>query len=161
MAEHIILHPTDFSAHSQPAFEFACSLASLLGEKLVIVHVATPVEPSAAAAAGLGVGTYPTAGVPLTSAELAERNAALQKQLEATKPTNPNIEHEQLLLEGEPAEEIVKLAEQISAAQIVMGSHGRQGFSRLLMGSVAESVVRSAKCPVTIVKAHSSEEGAE
>jgi len=157
MASHIILHATDFSEHSQAALEFASSLASKLDEELLIAHVTYPAEFASAVEADVGVGAYPLAGAPLSKSELEERNLALKKQLEATTPTLPDVAHRHVLLEGDPADSIVELAKEMNVDQIVMGSHGRQGLSRLLMGSVAELVIRRASCPVTIVKAHSLE----
>ena len=60
--------------------------------------------------------------------------------------------YEHRLVTGDPASSIVNLAEMEGADLIVMGTHGRTGFSRLLMGSVAELVVRRAKCPVLTFK---------
>jgi nucleotide-binding universal stress UspA family protein len=63
-----------------------------------------------------------------------------------------NVSVEYHLLEGEPAEEIVRLAKSNNIDLIIMGSHGRTGLSRLLMGSVAEQVVRRAECAVLTIK---------
>jgi nucleotide-binding universal stress UspA family protein len=56
------------------------------------------------------------------------------------------------MLLGEPAEEIIRFAKEENVDMIVMGTHGRTGFSRLLMGSVTEQVVRGAPCPVLTIK---------
>jgi universal stress protein A len=63
--------------------------------------------------------------------------------------------------EGDPAEMILRVAEEVHADLIVMGTHGRTGLSRLLMGSVAEQVVRRAPCPVLTMKAPFPAEQAE
>ena len=63
-----------------------------------------------------------------------------------------NVPVERRLLAGDPADAIIRLAESEHIDLIVMGTHGRRGLSRLLMGSVAESVVRVAPCPVLTVK---------
>jgi nucleotide-binding universal stress UspA family protein len=62
------------------------------------------------------------------------------------------VEVQHRLLKGDPATEILKLAEVEDIALIVMGTHGRTGLSRLLMGSVAEDVVRRATCPAMMIK---------
>jgi nucleotide-binding universal stress UspA family protein len=56
------------------------------------------------------------------------------------------------LQEGDPATEILRIAQECKCDLIVMGTHGRTGVARLLMGSVAEHVVRKAECPVLVVK---------
>lgn len=76
----------------------------------------------------------------------------LHRMLERVVPTDPNVPYEHRLLTGEPASAIVELAEQEQADLIVMGTHGRTGLTRLLMGSVAEAVVRRAPCPVLTFK---------
>jgi nucleotide-binding universal stress UspA family protein len=67
-------------------------------------------------------------------------------------PTDPAVPYEHRMLTGTPANEIARLAQQEQAELIVMGSHGRGGLARLLVGSVAEIVMRKAPCPVLIVK---------
>lgn len=76
----------------------------------------------------------------------------LRKALAQVVPTDPNVPYEHKLLIGDPATSIVDLAESEGVDFIVLGSHGRTGLTRLLMGSVAEAVVRRAKCPVLTVK---------
>lgn len=133
-----ILFPTDFSNHCQPAFELACSLARDYCAELIICHVAelpmlVPVE-------GLLVPT------PIQEAE------SLRPQLEAIHPVDPNVAVRHQLLEGVPAEEILTAAADLHIDLIVMGTHGRTGFSRVLFGSVTEEVLRKAPCPVLTVK---------
>jgi nucleotide-binding universal stress UspA family protein len=67
-------------------------------------------------------------------------------------PTDTTVSYEHRLIVGSPATAIVFLAEKENVDMIVMPTHGRTGLSRLLMGSVAEEVVRKAKCPVLTVK---------
>jgi nucleotide-binding universal stress UspA family protein len=64
----------------------------------------------------------------------------------------PGVEAERRLEEGDPVEAILRVAEEIGADLIVMGTHGRTGLSRLFMGSVAEQVLRRAPCPVLTLK---------
>lgn len=137
MNANTILVPTDFSNASEEALRWATSLARDTGAKLVIAHVE---EPPMAYAGEL----------PLTPDE-ATRDE-LRRSLAQTAPADSSVPYEHKLLVGEPATAIVDLAEREHADLIVMGSHGRKGITRLLMGSVAEAVVRKAKCPVLTVK---------
>jgi nucleotide-binding universal stress UspA family protein len=72
-------------------------------------------------------------------------------------PPSDDIDHEHRSLKGSPAEAIVDCAKEVGADFIVMGTHGRTGLARVLMGSVAEAVVRQAPCPVVTVKEHADE----
>ena len=80
--------------------------------------------------------------------------------LKEVVPTDPQVACEHRLLTGDPAVAIARLAEEEHADLIVMGTHGRTGLTRLLMGSVAEAVVRRAPCPVLTYKqtTHAAEE---
>src|SRR5687768_6818033 len=133
-----ILFPTDFSTSSDVGLAAATSLARDTGAALVIVHVEEP-----PAAYGGGEMYY---GIPDPD------KTELLRMLHAVKPTDPAVPYEHRLVMGDPAASIVFLAEQEKADLIVLSTHGRSGFRRLLMGSVAEAVVRGAKCPVLTVK---------
>lgn len=133
-----ILHPTDFSELCHPAFELACALARDFGAELIVCHVSPP--PVTGITDGVVV-EIPTGAAEYTMAQL--KGITL-------KDANMKIRHE--LVRGDPATEIVRLANDNKADLIVMGSHGRSGLSRLLLGSVAEKVLRTAPCPVLTVK---------
>jgi nucleotide-binding universal stress UspA family protein len=138
----MVLHPTDFSEHSEYAFRLACSLARDYGARLIVLHVLKrPVLTYS------GVMTAPPPPPPSSE----ERQSA-QEQLQRIKPPDPAIWVEHLLEEGDPATAILQNAQERQCDLIVMGSHGRTGLGRLLMGSVAEQVVRKAPCPVLTVK---------
>lgn len=135
-----ILYPTDFSERAEYAFHLACSLARDYGARLLIAHVQMP--PSA---------MYGEMGaLPPEPWETAE---VLKERLLRIRPADEHINCEHLLLIGDPAEEIVRLAAEKQTDIIVMGTHGRRGLGRFLMGSVAEQVVRKAACPVVTIKA--------
>jgi nucleotide-binding universal stress UspA family protein len=133
-----ILFPTDFSTGSEAALKYATSLARDTKAKLVIVHVEEP-----PAAFGDGDMYY---------GSIEPDNLALLEMLHAVVPTDVRVPYEHRLLTGDPAQEIVTLADEEGCDLIVMGTHGRTGFMRLLMGSVAEAVVRRANCPVVTYK---------
>jgi nucleotide-binding universal stress UspA family protein len=84
--------------------------------------------------------------------ETPKEAAELRHRLDAVRPSVPNVTAEHVLLTGDEATEIVRLAVDEGFDLIVMGTHGRTGLSRLLMGSVAEQVLRRAPCPVLTVK---------
>ena len=73
-------------------------------------------------------------------------------RLESLVPSDPAVKYEHRLISGAPADALVKMAEQEHVDLIVMGTHGRTGLSRALMGSVAEHVVRHSPCPVLTFK---------
>jgi nucleotide-binding universal stress UspA family protein len=134
-----ILHPTDFSASSDFAFRVASSLARDYGARLVIVHVALP------PVMAYGEGVIPP--------QPEEFQQSFRDKLEQMQPHDPMLKMERRFLEGDPATEIVRAADETRSDVIVLGTHGRTGLSRLLMGSVAEKVVRRAPCAVLAVKA--------
>jgi universal stress protein A len=134
-----ILFPTDFSTLGQAALETATSLAKQREAKLLIVHVEEP--PTAYGGGDFYYG-------------LEEPNRQeIQRMLAEVLPTDPAVGYEHRLMIGSPATAIVHLAEKENVDMIVMPTHGRTGLTRLLMGSVAEEVVRKAKCPVLTIKA--------
>ena len=134
-----ILFPTDFSTAGQAALAMATRLAKGSGAKLLIVHVEEPPM-----AYGGGELYY---GIEEPDQE------QLKRMLSEVVPTDPAVSCEHRLVIGSPATAIVHLAEQEGVEMIVMPTHGRTGLLRMLMGSVAEEVVRKAKCPVLTVKA--------
>ena len=83
--------------------------------------------------------------------EMEDEEEARQCLL-ALDPGDPAIETQAILAQGAAAAELLRLAEENACDLIVLGSHGRTGLARLLMGSVAEQVLRGAHCPVLVVK---------
>ncbi len=132
-----IINQTDFSDSSKYAFRLACSLARDHHARLLVVHVI----PEQLIPVG-GVMTPPP----------AEEYIQAREYLAQIQSSDPKVRLERRLLTGEPVEEICRLAEETQAGLIVLGTHGRTGLSRLLMGSVAEHVVRTAACPVLTVR---------
>lgn len=138
MASSKILYPTDFSTAGKTALEMATSLARDRGATLLIVHVEEP-----PVAYGGGELYY---GVAEPDRE------EIKKMLAEVVPADPAVPAQHMLMVGDPASAIVQAAEDEQVELIVMSTHGRTGVLRLLMGSVAEQVVRRAKCPVLTVK---------
>ncbi len=134
-----ILFPTDFSRQDRKALELASALARDRGSTLIIAHVEEPPM-----AYGGGEFYY---GID----EPSRRD--LQRMLLEVQPDDPAVPYEHRLVTGAPARAIVDLATQENVSLIVMPTHGRTGLMRLLMGSVAEEVVRKAPCPVLTVRA--------
>jgi universal stress protein A len=134
---HAILHPTDFSERSEAAFHFACALAKDYGARLLVLHVVPPGTKQLAPLLDIGSQATP-----------ANALAALWEELRRLQPPDGVVSIEHQLEEGQPATVIVRVAEETHADLIVLGTHGRTGLSRVLMGSVAEQVVRRAGCAV-------------
>lgn len=137
MSEKILV-PVDLSPISQTVVDWAASLAKARGASLVVLHVQEP------AVDGLVGEVY----LPVPIEETPE----LRRCLLALRPGDPSVPVEHRTAIGVAAEKICETARQEHADLIVMGSHGRSGLSRLLVGSVAESVMRHARCPVLVVK---------
>ncbi|MGL6075062.1 MAG: universal stress protein [Fimbriiglobus sp.] len=127
-----ILYPTDFSSYSNAAYFHALALAVTYGAELTIVYVYTP-----------GQETH---GSP------AAEKQHWRSQLEQIRPAHAKTPVHHVFLEGDAAMEIVRYAEDSGVDVIVLGTHGRTGVDRLVMGSVAEKVVRDSACSVLVVK---------
>ena len=128
-----VLVATDFSRCSLRALERGEELARRLGAELLLLHVAgVPVAGSRTAAAAHGD---------------AERELAATVE----QVVHHGVRARGLLREGAPDEEILAAAAAEGASLIVVGTHGRTGLAHVLLGSVAERVVRAAPCPVLTV----------
>lgn len=130
-----ILCPVDFSPSGDFAFEYACAVARRHGASVELLHVT---EASAYAE------DAPPEKWPALENRLRQRLQSLAAR--AGVPAEIN------LLAGIPFAEIVHRAETLPADMIVIGTHGRTGMKHLLIGSVAERVVRTAPCPVLTVR---------
>ncbi|MBO0698374.1 MAG: universal stress protein [Zavarzinella sp.] len=133
-----ILHPTDFSDHSDTALDAACSIARGTDAEVMILHVVSP---------------------PASHGEVVARRQddgfwdEMRDRLHQVRPKDPAIQVSYLLEEGRPAIVILDTARAYGCDLIVLGTYGRTGVCRALMGSVAEQVSRRATCPVLTVKA--------
>ena len=132
-----ILVPTDFSATSDAALHYATKMALALGARLYLMHV--PGKTGEHFEASFPLGQFETTATERLSSFLTK------EELERLRP-------EYAMRIGTPAEEIVRYADACDAGLIIMGTHGRSGIAHVLMGSVAEQVVRTAPCPVLLVR---------
>jgi nucleotide-binding universal stress UspA family protein len=135
-----ILMATDFSSASAPAFKRALALAKDLSARLLVLHAyqdhALP-----------ELGFAPTGSFEAWDREVRARAEARLEPLLA-RARAACVEAEALLVPGFPDEAIVETARQRGADLIVVGTHGRRGAARLMLGSVAARVVAGAPCPV-------------
>lgn len=140
-----ILVPVDFSPCSRAALEQAAFLASRLGATLEVLHVWEP--------SGF-VGPDTLAVVPVTAGQPGweEARASVRREVERILPDGAGAAAVGIRVEaGAPADTILAAAAS-GADLVVMGTHGRRGLARLLLGSVAEAVLRRAPCPVLTVR---------
>lgn len=139
-----ILVPLDFSEHSAAALKYAVDLARHYEATLQLLHVFAPVFYS-----------VPEGYLLPGPAEITQVRSALEQELERAKHdacAGGALIVKTLLLEGHPPSEILRVAREGGFDLIVMGTHGRTGVKHVLIGSVAENVVRHAPCPVLTVR---------
>ena len=145
-----ILVPVDFTAHSAEAVQRAVDLAQHYSASLALIYVYEPLD--YALPEGYAMYTPEQAGQLME--EFRERLNKMVNEVRALGISSV----ESHVLNGSAAIEICDFAKQHRFDLIVMGTHGRKGLSHLLMGSVAERVLRTAHCPVLTVKATEEEE---
>lgn len=140
-----ILHPSDFSPASTPAFRRALEMAKANRAQLVVAHVLGPVAPL--------VGDGYISPNTWEALERASRGQG-QKRLNVllARARRAGVRARGVLLEGAPHAQIAGAARAARADVIVMGTHGRGGFAKLFLGSVAERVIGTAPCPVLTVR---------
>ncbi|HSE93701.1 MAG TPA: universal stress protein [Methylomirabilota bacterium] len=141
-----IVHPTDFSPASRPAFRAALALARHGRATLLLVHVVAPMIQ----VPDVAVVSPPTYARFLDAAETAARRR-LQRLVRAAR--RAGVRAAGLVVHGVPHEEIVRVSRRRRARVVVIGTHGLTGFRRALLGSVAARVVALAPCPVLTVRA--------
>ena len=135
-----ILHPTDFSDCSRYAFHLACRIAREEGARLIVLHV----NPT-----GFARGGYPEVLEQLPAREYKEWLWKILRRFQVPD-ARATVEHQ--LTEGEPSRQILDVARQAGCDLIVMGTHGRTGLGRVILGSVTEEVLRRCPCPVVTVQ---------
>lgn len=140
MKIHRILCPVDFSEFNEAANQYASMLAKSTGAKITYLHSYLP------------DATY---GAPELFDSKQQERRLLKDMEEAYSPTVAGVEADHVVEFGSPSQQIVDFAKDNKFDMIVLGTHGRTGLRRVLMGSVAEAVVRMADCPVLAVKSES------
>jgi nucleotide-binding universal stress UspA family protein len=139
-----ILVPTDFSPEADAAVRYAVELAKSLRSELILFHAIEPLVIPSDLFLSPAIATVTDQVEQATRAHVARLVEGLKKRGVRCRGT---------LAVGRASTTIVDGAAKLGADLIVMGTHGRGGFSHLLLGSVAEKVVRSASCPVLTVRA--------
>jgi nucleotide-binding universal stress UspA family protein len=143
MVPTTIMAGTDFSDTSRVALDWALDLARTLGARVVIGHVYD-----------LPIIGLPDASILVdaqTAARLSnEAQAALDAEVARVAKRGPAVEG--MLRQGDPRDALPEIAGACQAGLIVVGSHGRRGLRRAVLGSVAESIVRTSAVPVVVVR---------
>jgi universal stress protein A len=141
-----ILVPVDFSECSKKALQYAVPFARQFGATLTLIFVIQPYMPVSDM-------------VPLDAADLETRMQETgERDLAALRASiEPDVKAETAVRIGTPHLEIVRAARDTGADLIVLSTHGRTGFSHVLMGSTTERVVRHATCPVLVLREHEHE----
>jgi nucleotide-binding universal stress UspA family protein len=137
----VILCPTDFSENSKAALRIARDLARQNGAALIVLHVADSLGPE-----GLG---YVEAETRLQPEGRVEE---LRQALRRIAPPEPDLDPRYLLREGDPVAVVEQVVREQNCDLVVLGTHGRTGLDHLLMGSIAERIIRRCPCPVLVVK---------
>jgi nucleotide-binding universal stress UspA family protein len=138
-----IVAPTDFSSCAEEVWRLAQRAAERLGSELVLVHVF--VDPPV-------YGDPAGAAVAWTIVMETQQWVADELERWADAARKRGIRVRPVVRHGSPSVEIVELASEEHADVVMMGTHGRGGMSRLLLGSVADRVIRTAPCPVLTVR---------
>lgn len=137
-----IVVPIDLADPREDAIEWAIELAGQIGARLHLVHVYQ-----------LPTFALPDGAAVASASFDARQTDALRQELERLigRHRTQGVRLDGHLVRGMPHTQIVRLAERLHASLIVMGTHGRRGLDRMLLGSVAEKVVRHASVPVLVV----------
>jgi nucleotide-binding universal stress UspA family protein len=140
-----ILVPTDFSEYAEYAFPWALQMAADWQAKLVLFHAAAPISPLA-----FPDSVYLPELQRLETDMLADAEKRMATFVE--KKGSSAVVVETRVVVGEPVSEICQAVGREQADLIIMGSHGRTGLAHVLLGSVAERVIRHASCPVLVAR---------
>jgi universal stress protein A len=144
LPKHLLV-PTDFSEGAEEALNYACELARTFGATVHLMHVI-----------GIPALGVPELGVAVTSTMIDSLTRENEIALEELADRKRNLAPfgQVLLRTGDARDMINQTAKEVGADLIVMGTHGRRGISRALLGSITETVVRTAPCPVLTVRPH-------
>jgi nucleotide-binding universal stress UspA family protein len=143
MAIKHILVPTDFSEYADYALDYAIELAQKLQARLTLLHIIDTMP--------LGVVEEGSMLPPSYWQEL-ETNLGQSMEASLNRLNDVGLQGESIIVHGVPFQSIIDTAKDKGADLIVMGTHGRTGLTHVMMGSVAEKVVRMAPCPVVVTR---------
>ena len=137
-----IVIATDFAESAERALDYAAELARMQGAELILLHVFA------------GLPAYPEVASVQLATIFEEQRRWVEDQLQqrAERAQTTGVRVRPLVRTGSPAAMIAQTAQEEGADLVVVGTHGRSGLDRFLLGSVAERVVRTAPCPVLVVK---------
>ena len=143
MAAQRFLVPLDFSEYADQTLDYAITLAGQLGARVTLLHVIQPLP-----LGGVDMG------VTLPFTYIQELEGEIQRSMESSleRVTAAGLEGEIVIVHGVPFHEIIETAKTQRVDLIVMGTHGRTGLHYVLLGSVAEKVMRLAPCPVLVAR---------
>ncbi|MGM0576084.1 MAG: universal stress protein [Myxococcota bacterium] len=143
---------TDFEPCAEAALDHAAEDARRLDARLVLVHaVAAPQMPVSVDSFGSPVSMTNAATTHEEVREAASKR--LDEVASALRERHPDVPVEVALREGDAADAVLEAAEEMDVDRLIVGSHGKRGLKRLVLGSVAESIVRRAHVPTLVVKA--------
>ena len=140
MLPKLILVPIDFSENAEQALEYACAFAGKLGSTVRLIHAFS--KPPSGLQVALSEGILENL--------VKEHRDELEK-LAASRAGQVSF-GEPVVEVGDPRDTILDTVKAVGADLIVRGTHGRRGLTRVMMGSVAEDVIRNAPCPVLVVR---------
>jgi nucleotide-binding universal stress UspA family protein len=134
-----ILCPIDFDDNADTAIKEAGALARLLKAAVCVLHV-------------IWINPLATEGYVLAELEESQSNAARAKVAEMTNRELAGVDYEINVKIGDPAEIVLATEKELNADLVVMATHGRHGLTRLVLGSVAEKIVRESAVPVLTIR---------
>ena len=144
--------PTDFSEPSYEALKTASEIALHFSAELILVHVVTPIPV-------IPIHDDPTSfNLPLYEKEM-ETNAGIVLNQIQQERIPAGVQSRTVVIQGDPANQIVQLAEDEQVDMIVIATHGFTGWKKFMFGSVTEKVIRYADCPVLSIRAPKNEAG--
>lgn len=145
-----LLVSIDFSPISQKVVGGAADLASCMGAKIVLLNVREPIAAYVPVGAAMDVITAP---IPVEPPDLELIRGELEKIAKPLRERGFSVES--LVVEGLPAEEVLREAGKCGASMIILGSHGHGAVHQLFSGSVVTAVLHRSEIPVTVIPVHS------
>lgn len=144
--------PVDFHQHTEDLVDYAVGLAGKLGAQLTFLHVAERIAEMAITA-----DVYPASFAALNDELFAHARKKMEAMVEKNKGACPGCTG--VVLQGEVADGIVDYVKGKESDLIIMGTHGAQGIEKIMLGSVAERVLKRASCPILVYNPYKGERG--